>query len=706
MGSSGNAGRIRVRHLKRTRHTRLPSALPCGMIADMKRRLSSLVLALLVPIGFGLIAVSLLTGRQLLASATHAASSATGTEQAYAAGEVLVRLRSGVTRQESKRLFSAAGLTVLDRMEEPLDFVRLRVPQGKEQTLIGALRADQRVTYAGPNHLLHIVDTVPNDPYYPSQWGLARIHAPEAWDVTTGTSEFTVAVVDTGVDIDHADIIPKLVGGATFVTGTISPDDDHGHGTHVAGIAAAASNNALGVAGVSWAANIMPIKVLAYNGFGTEWDVAQGVLWATNHGADVINMSLAGEDDVPAMESALDYAHTAGVLSVASAGNCGDPWSWSANGCSTYNPVLYPAAYDSVMAVAATTYSDQRATFSEIQPYVDVAAPGVSIWSTLSGSSYGYKSGTSQSAPFVSGLAALVWSLRPDDTNDEIQAILESSADDVNGTTYPGKDSYLGWGLINAYRAVEMATQPDLQIDKSDGRVEVRAGEFVTYTLRFTNSSAITATNVRITDALPSALEYEGSSPTFIPVGNGQWRLNWGDLLAGEAGVATVSARVRLTVPHGTLLTNTISVGDDGNRGPDPTPANNLAQDIDRAVAPVLAVSPASVLFLSDTVTAPSPATIAISNVGSDTLTWQAAGDADWLGLSPPTGTVASGTPVQVTAFVRGDLVPITGFYTANITVSTDPQTIQGSPQTVSAALSYVEQLSRRFLPRITASNP
>lgn len=675
------------------------------MIADMKRRLSSLVLALLVPIGFGLIAVTLLTGQQQLASATHASSSATRTEQAYTPGEILVRFRGDVVGQESASVLATFGLRPLARMES-LGFVRLRVPRGQEQTLIHSLRADERVTYAGLNRLLHIVDTVPNDPYYLSQWGLTRIHAPEAWDVTTGTSEFTVAVVDTGVDIDHADIIPKLVGGATFVTGTISPDDDHGHGTHVAGIAAAASNNALGVAGVSWAANIMPIKVLAHNGFGTEWDVAQGVLWATNHGADVINMSLAGEDDVPALESALDYARTAGVLSVASAGNCGDPWSWSANGCSTYNPVLYPAAYDSVMAVAATTYSDQRATFSEIQPYVDVAAPGISIWSTLSGSSYGYKSGTSQAAPFVSGLAALVWSLRPDDTNDEIQSILQSSADDVNGATYPGRDSYLGWGRINAFRAVGMATQPDLHIRKSDGRAEVRAGEIITYTLHFTNSSAITATNVQITDALPSALDFEGSSPAFASIGNGQWRLDWGDLLAGEAGVATISARVHSTVPHGALLTNTVSIGDDGTHGWDPTPADNRAQDIDRAGTPVLAVSPASVLFLSDTVTAPSPEIIAISNVGSDTLTWQVAGDASWLGLSPPTGTVASGTPVQVTAFVRGDQVTTTGFYTANITVSTDPPTIQGNPQTVSAALSYVDQLSHRFLPRITVSNP
>ena len=617
----------------------------------------------------------------------------------YASGEIIVRMASHITSEDRATLLSTAGVQPMGQIAS-LGYWRLSVPAGQEKQFVGMMRSDTRVAYAGVNHLFHIADTVPDDPLYILQWGLTQIQAPRAWDITTGTAEFTVAIVDTGVDLDHPDIKPNLVPGATFVTGTLSPDDDHGHGTHVAGVTAAATNNGIGVAGVSWMAKIMPIKVLSGDGYGTEWDVAQGVLWATGHGADVINMSLSGEDDAPVLHDALDFAHSAGVLSVAAAGNCGDPIGYVNNGCSTFNAVLYPASYTQTMAVAASTPSDERATFSNFLPYVDVAAPGTSIRSTWAGGGYLYLSGTSQATPFVSGLAALIWSLRPDDTNDQIQALIEATADDTNSDTDPGWDPYLGWGRINAFRAVQRAAPLDLEITKDDGHSIARVGETLTYTLHFTNSGIMTATNVQITDTLPAPLFYQSSNPPFASLGQGEWMLTFGDIPPNGSGTALLTASVFLTTPHGTTITNAVKIGGGGPQGPDAFPLNNQDQDVDRVVAPVLAVSPTALIFLSDTVTAPGIGVVTISNVGSDTLHWQAAASDPWLGVSPPSGTVASGTPATVTAFVLGDRITQTGLYTASLTLTGDtPPGVQGSPQVVAATLSYLQNLLHFYIP-------
>ncbi|NOZ04906.1 MAG: S8 family serine peptidase [Chloroflexi bacterium] len=656
------------------------------------------LLAFLAPASMIFLLVFLQTTYEAHRNVAHAAGPKQDLPRTYAPGEIVIRMARQTSSADRAALLSSVGLQPMGRIES-LGYWRLSVPAGQEKQFVRRMRADRRVAYAGVDHLLHIADTIPDDGFYPSQWGLTQIQAPHAWDVTTGTAEFTIAIVDTGVDLGHLDLTPKLVAGATFVTGTTSPYDDHGHGTHVAGVAGAATNNGRGVAGVSWLANIMPIKVLAYDGYGTEWDVAQGVLWATGHGADVINLSLAGEEDVPVLHDALDFAHRAGVLSVAAAGNCGDPLTYSYNGCSTYNPALYPAAYTQTMAVAATTQTDQRASFSEIQSYVDIGAPGTSIWSTWTGGLYAYLSGTSQATPFVSGVATLVWSLRPDDTNDQIQALLEATADDVNNATNPGWDTYLGWGRLNAFRAVQRAAPLDLTVTKDDGRSIARVGERLTYTLHFTNSGFITATNVQITETLWAPLDYQSSNPAFASLGNGQWHLAFGDMPPNSSGTATFIASVPLTVSRGTMVTNSVSIGNDGSQGADASAWNNQYQDVDRVVAPVLAVSPTALIFLSDTVTAPRNALFTISNVGSDSLHWQAGTGSSWLALSPPSGTVASGTPVTVTTFVLVDQITQTGLYTATLTISSDTPGAQGSPRVVTATLSYVQNLLYRFIP-------
>ncbi len=669
----------------------------------MRLRFRHIVLALLVPAGLGLLLSLVMTTSADSPAAAHAAPQPAA--QRYVPGELIIRLRPHVSKRETAALLAHDGLVTLDELT-PLGYLRVRVPAGRQDSVIRRLEADSRVTFVGRNHLLRIADTIPDDTYYYYQWGLSRIQAPAAWDVTTGTAEFTVAILDTGVDIDHPDIKPKLVSGKTFVTGTTSPDDDHGHGTMMAGIAAATSNNHRGVAGVSWEARIMPIKVLSAGGYGTEWDVSQGVIWAVSHGADVLNMSLAGEDDVQVLHDAVDYASAAGALVVAAAGNCGDPTTWSANGCSSYNPVLYPAAYDRVLAVAATTEADSRASFSEFQPYVDVAAPGVHIYSTLAGGSYAYVSGTSPATAFVSGLAALVWSSVPDATNDEVRAVIESSADDVNSSTSPSRDVYLGWGRINANRAVRKAIGLDLHVSKSDGQTIVRQGDRLTYTVHFTNSGAITATNVEITDTLPTGVQYVEGNPRFTTLGGSRWQLDWGDLAPGSSSAVTISVWVPATTTPGTLLTNTVQIGANGSDGAAPPPSNNQAWDVDRVVGPVLSVMPHSILFLSDTATGPQAATVVVSNVGSDTLHWETSPSADWLVVSPTSGIAWSNTPAVLTTSVRTDRITQTGYYTATLMVSATPSTVSGAPQAVGAKLVYVDHLSHMFLPLVFAGGP
>jgi thermitase len=319
--------------------------------------------------------------------------------------------------------------------------------------VIRAFKSSPYVEYAEPNYIAHVFIT-PNDSYWSSQWGMTKIEAPTAWDITTGNSSVTIAILDTGVDLFHPDLSGKLVSGYDFVNDDSNPQDDHGHGTHVAGIAAARTNNGTGVAGLSWGAKIMPVKVMDDYGRGEYEDVASGIIYAANNGADIINLSLGGSAASSVLKEAVEYAHNLGCVVVAATGN-------------DNSSVNYPARYPEVLAVAATDSDDQRASFSNYGPQVDVAAPGVSIRSTYwwGGSTYGWLSGTSQASPHVAGLAALIWSVNPDLSHTQVESIIKQTADDLGAA---GRDNDYGFGRINARRALE-ATAPSLVISPSVG---------------------------------------------------------------------------------------------------------------------------------------------------------------------------------------------------------------------------------------------
>lgn len=330
---------------------------------------------------------------------------------------------------------------------------RLQSSASPEATL-ARLRGSAAVAYAEPNRPIRIAAS-PNDPDYTAmQWALGVINAPQAWDIVTGTTPITIAIIDTGIDLNHPDLRDKLVTGTSFVTGAYSAQDDHGHGTHVAGIAAASTNNGIGMAGVSWGARLMPVKVLDSSGAGTYAELINGIYYAAHHGAQILNMSLTGEWYSPLVQQAIDDAYDAGCLLIAAAGNCAQGGS----GCASLNPVMYPAANARVLSVAATDELDRRAAFSSYNAFVDVAAPGVGIYSTSwqgGVSTYAWLHGTSQAAPHVAGLAALIWSGRPSVSNADVERIIQATAQDVNAATAPGRDAFVGWGRINAYRAVD-----------------------------------------------------------------------------------------------------------------------------------------------------------------------------------------------------------------------------------------------------------
>jgi hypothetical protein len=305
------------------------------------------------------------------------------------------------------------------------------------------------VEKAQPNNIYY-ADVTPNDEQYAAgqQWSVTQVHAEQAWDITTGSSNIVIAILDTGTATDHPDLEGKSVPGYDFYNNDDQPYDDLGHGTMTAGIAAAASNNNTGITGISWGARIMPVKVLGgQSGSGSDETVARGIRWAVDHGANIINASLGGGETSPVQEDAVKYAHDHNVLMVAAAGNTPD------------GKPHYPAASESVLAVGATGRSDTVTGFSSFGSYVGVSAPGVGILSTtIDGGqlTYEYGNGTSFSCPIVSGIAALVWSINPQFTADDVRYIIQDSADDVGP---PGFDDFTGFGRVNALRAVQMAQQ-------------------------------------------------------------------------------------------------------------------------------------------------------------------------------------------------------------------------------------------------------
>src|SRR4051794_12301457 len=285
-----------------------------------------------------------------------------------------------------------------------------------------------------PVHLL-------GDALRSEQWALDAVPYESTWTATRGAG-VTVAVIDTGVLGNHEDLAGSVISGIDYVNGTDGRIDPGGHGTHVAGIIAAHVNNGVGIAGAAPSVKIMPVRVLDANGSGVSSNVALGIIWAADHGARVINLSLGGGPS-PGIQTAMQYALSKQVVVVAAAGN----------GYQSGNTPTYPGAYPEAIAVAAINQNRQHASFSNTGAYVDIAAPGDLIWSAWGSgpTQYGLASGTSMATPYVAAAAALVIAANKSLTAAKVTHLLEANATDLGS---PGRDSVFGYGLVNPRRAV------------------------------------------------------------------------------------------------------------------------------------------------------------------------------------------------------------------------------------------------------------
>lgn len=375
---------------------------------------------------------------------------------------------------------------------------RLRVPEGEEWQFIETLLQDPAVAFVEPDWLVYAADEnasdasatpetpfAVNDPrYLDSQWYLQRINASRAWALAYADEGFDgaftdvhVAIIDSGIDVNHPEFRGRLLSGKNYLSPDSPPTDEYGHGTHVAGLIGAVANNAAGIAGVAPKVKLDARKVLDYRGIGNFSNVAQAIRDAADSGAEIINMSLQASAPSTLMEAAVEYADNQGALLIAASGNSGSS-----------NSISWPAAYDEVMAVAATTYNDRRASYSNASPQVEIAAPGgersLSMLSTWPAgvrcrdnavvptqSSYCTSEGTSMAAPLVAGAAVLIKSVRPSLNAASIRQLLRQTA---TPTGEPA--SFVGSGRLDVHKALRQLIPASLELEATNLTRKVEHG--------------------------------------------------------------------------------------------------------------------------------------------------------------------------------------------------------------------------------------
>ncbi len=385
-------------------------------------------------------------------------------------GRVIV----GLTRGASVRALSAAqelgGETV--STVSSAGFAVLEPPKGvSAEQFAGEIEGTAGVRFAQPEQVVRAA-AVPNDPYYAQrQWDLPAIGLPDSWWNPPGSAQVTVAVIDTGIFDSHEDLAGRVVGGRNFVAaaGTTSAwRDDNGHGTHVAGTIGARTNNGIGIAGIAPQASLLAVKVLDKDGTGAEADMAQGIRWAAEQGADVLNVSIESPEYSDLLDEACQYARSKGCIIVAAAGNSGT------------NRVSFPAVLPGVIAVGATKQQgNARADFSDFGPELDLMAPGtttdgdqgVGLWAPVRNVSPGLENqtdryaqygGTSMAAPHVAGVAALVRQMNPGAVREQVEYALLHGAKDLG---LAGRDGFYGWGMVRADNALHALTPADVDGD-------------------------------------------------------------------------------------------------------------------------------------------------------------------------------------------------------------------------------------------------
>jgi thermitase len=449
----------------------------------------------------------------------------------FSSEQILVKFQPNVSLPEAAETHRQLGGQVKETIAG-IGVQVVTVPKGQAMEKAKAYSSNAKVAYAEPDFVAQVMGS-PDDPEFANQWGMVKVQAPQAWEVTTGSPSIDIAILDTGVDLDHPDLASKIISNVNF-SGSTTVDDVYGHGTHVAGIAAAMTNNGIGVVGLGYHASLMNVKVLGDTGSGTYSAIASGIIWAADNGAEVINMSLGGYAASSTLEDAINYAWSKGVVVVAAAGNSGS------------TTLSYPAYYTNCIAVAATDARDAVASFSTYGKWVDVAAPGLSIYSTLIDNGYGYKSGTSMASPHVAGLAALVFTTVSDANgdgrlNDEVRGRIEATCDDIGVSV-----SRICHGRINAAQAV--------------GNVPVLSGSITGSVTDATDGSPIVG--AAVTDGTRTTTTDASGTYTIADVPTGSY-----EVTASKEGYESTTGGV--TVTPGTAVVIDFSLGPQSPRLPD-----------------------------------------------------------------------------------------------------------------------------------------
>jgi subtilisin family serine protease len=403
-----------------------------------------------------------------VSNSTHIASS-TENHGGFREGEILVKFKQETRSASALRIHQSIGSTVMKKIQgvSGLEHVKLD-PSTTVADAVAYYKSNPEVEYAEPNYRRRAA-VIPNDPGFNLQWGLTKINAPSAWDISTG-GNVVIAVPDTGINYNHSDISANIwsnsseipgngidddgngyvddIRGWNFVSSNNSPMDDNDHGTHVAGIIGAVGNNQIGIAGTMWNCKLMPLKILDSEGNGYISDEVSAIYYAIAKGVKIINFSLTGADYSLTEYNAINAAKNAGILVVAAAGNE-----------SSNNDVIpqYPANYglQNIISVASSNSSDTLSSFSNYGTSVHVAAPGSSIYSAIP-SGYGYMSGTSMATPHVSGLAGLLFGYYTNYTYSQVRSTILNYSDILPSLSGRVQTS----GRINAYLSLSSLAAP------------------------------------------------------------------------------------------------------------------------------------------------------------------------------------------------------------------------------------------------------
>lgn len=390
-------------------------------------------------------------------------------------GRLLIGVRPDADRAAARRVLQFHGAVVRKQIPA-LEAEVIELPEEMSDGVVASLQQSGMYRFVERDYYAHIGETTPNDPSFPLQWHLFQIQAPQAWGINTGSNAVAVAVIDTGVDTTHTDLKGKLLPGWNFVTNSALVTDTIGHGTAVAGTVAAAANNGIGVAGVSWGSTILPLVVVDSNEYAAYSDIAAAIEYAADHHVRIINISAGGPASSSLLQSAVDYAWSKGSVIFAAAMNNA--------AASPY----YPAACNHTIAVSATDESDRLASFSNFGNWITIAAPGTAVLSTTMGGGDQYWYGTSFATPIAAGVAALALSVNPSLSAPALVDLLKQNSDDLGAAGY---DPLFGWGRVNAYRAASAAQRslPPVAIAITPNRVTLGPGETVQLSAILTGSS-------------------------------------------------------------------------------------------------------------------------------------------------------------------------------------------------------------------------